>query len=58
MSSIDLEQACREIIEHSTTLREGVAAGTAAVMTEGTELCHKEDVERLYPRVRKQEATG
>ncbi len=26
----------------------GVAAGTAAVMTPGTELCRKEDVERLY----------
>jgi 6-phosphofructokinase 2 len=28
--------------------RYGVAAGTAAVMTEGTELCRREDVERLY----------
>lgn len=26
----------------------GVAAGSAAVMTEGTELCHREDAERLY----------
>jgi 6-phosphofructokinase 2 len=26
----------------------GVAAGTAAVMTPGTELCRREDVERLY----------
>ncbi|KPK10919.1 MAG: hypothetical protein AMJ62_16610 [Myxococcales bacterium SG8_38] len=25
-----------------------VAAGAAAVMTEGTDLCHREDVERLY----------
>lgn len=29
----------------------GVAAGSATVMTEGTELCRIEDVERLYPRV-------
>lgn len=28
--------------------RMGVAAGAAAVMTEGTDLCHREDVERLY----------
>jgi 6-phosphofructokinase 2 len=26
----------------------GVAAGTAAVMTPGTELCRREDAERLY----------
>lgn len=34
------------------TLREsvlfGVAAGAAAVMTPGTELCRREDTERLY----------
>jgi 6-phosphofructokinase 2 len=29
-------------------LRFGVAAGSAAVMTAGTELCRKEDTERLY----------
>lgn len=29
-------------------VRFGVAAGTAAVMTPGTELCRKEDAERLY----------
>ncbi len=29
-------------------IRFGVAAGAAAVMTPGTELCRKEDVERLY----------
>jgi 6-phosphofructokinase 2 len=28
--------------------RFGVAAGAAAVMTEGTELCRREDTERLY----------
>ena len=26
----------------------GVAAGTAAVMTPGTELCRREDVERMF----------
>jgi 1-phosphofructokinase family hexose kinase len=31
--------------------RLGVAAGTAAVIHEGTQLCRKEDVERLLPRV-------
>lgn len=30
----------------------GVAAGTAAVMTPGTELCRKEDVERLYAQMK------
>ena len=29
----------------------GVAAGAAAVMTEGTELCRKEDVERLFSKM-------
>ncbi len=29
-------------------MRYGLAAGSAAVMTEGTELCRKEDTERLY----------
>ena len=28
--------------------RFGVAAGTAAVMTEGSELCRREDAERLF----------
>jgi 6-phosphofructokinase 2 len=31
--------------------RFGVAAGTAAVMTPGTELCRREDVEALYARM-------
>jgi len=31
----------------------GVAAGTAAVMTPGTELCRKEDVEKLYKKIKK-----
>ncbi len=29
----------------------GIAAGTAAVMTPGTELCRKEDTERLYKKM-------
>lgn len=32
--------------------RLAVAAGTAATLTPGTELCHKEDVERLLPLVK------
>ena len=33
-------------------VRFGVAAGAAAVMTPGTELCRREDVERLYEAVK------
>jgi 6-phosphofructokinase 2 len=29
-------------------VRFGIAAGVAAVMTPGTELCRREDTERLY----------
>ena len=32
--------------------RMGVAAGSAAVMSQGTELCHEEDVLRLLGEVR------
>jgi 6-phosphofructokinase 2 len=32
-------------------VRFGVAAGAAAVMNPGTELCHREDAERLYNQV-------
>ncbi len=32
-------------------VRFGVAAGAAAVMTPGTELCRREDAERLYKRM-------
>ena len=31
--------------------RYGVAAGSAALITPGTELCHREDIERLYGQV-------
>jgi 6-phosphofructokinase 2 len=33
-------------------IRFGVAAGAAAVMTPGTELCRREDVDRLYEQLR------
>lgn len=33
-------------------VRYGIAAGSAAVMTPGTELCRREDVEAIYPRVK------
>jgi 6-phosphofructokinase 2 len=33
-------------------LRLGVAAGTACVLTPGTELCHRHEVELLEPRVK------
>lgn len=32
----------------------GIASGTAATMNEGTALCRKEDVERLYKEIREQ----
>jgi 6-phosphofructokinase 2 len=35
--------------------RVGVAAGSAAVMSPGTELCHAEDVKRLLPQVKTRE---
>jgi 6-phosphofructokinase 2 len=37
-----LKEACRL----------GVAMGTAAVLTTGTELCHRADVEKLLPKIR------
>ncbi len=38
--------------------RLAVAMGTAAVTTQGTELCHKEDVEKMLPRVTVEEITS
>lgn len=35
-------------MDRMDAMRFGVAAGAAAVMTEGTELCRREDAERLY----------
>ena len=37
--------------ELTDAFRYGVAAGSAALITPGTELCHREDVERLYGQV-------
>jgi len=39
-------------------LRLGIAAGTAAVLTPGTELCHRREVDILYPRVRVESIAG
>jgi len=36
----------------SEILRSGVAAGTAAVLSVGTELCRREDFKRILPKVR------
>jgi 6-phosphofructokinase 2 len=36
----------------------GVAAGAAAVMTPGTELCRLEDTEELYESLRSKESDG
>jgi len=33
-------------------VRFGIAAGTAAVMTPGTELCRRYDTERLYAQMK------
>lgn len=38
----------------STALKWGVAAGTAATMTSGSELCHKQDVERIFTWLNRQ----
>lgn len=38
-------------LELIDAVRFGVAAGAAAVMTEGTELCRREDTERIYRRM-------
>jgi 6-phosphofructokinase 2 len=32
----------------------GIAAGTAATMNHGTELCKKEDTERLFAKMKEQ----
>ena len=34
----------------------GIAAGAAAVMTPGTELCRRKDVERLYSAIKEEDA--
>jgi 6-phosphofructokinase 2 len=37
--------------EMAGAFRYGVAAGSAALITKGTELCRREDVERVYGQV-------
>lgn len=39
---------------HEQLLRYGVACGTATTMNEGTELCHKKDIENIYNLLNKQ----
>ena len=39
-------------------MRLGIAAGTAAVLTPGTELCHRREVDILFPRVKVQETVA
>ena len=46
VAGIVLSLACQRPLKEA--VRFGVAAGAAAVMTPGTQLCHREDVERLY----------
>jgi 6-phosphofructokinase 2 len=41
--------ACKDVAE---SFRYGVAAGSAAVLNAGTELCHAADVERLVEQVK------
>jgi 6-phosphofructokinase 2 len=38
--------------------RYGVAAGTAAIITEGSELCRHADTEQLFAWVQQQSAAG
>jgi 6-phosphofructokinase 2 len=43
-------------MEMEDAVRFGVAAGAAAVMTPGSELCRRDDTERLYDRIRRRPA--
>ncbi|HUE95769.1 MAG TPA: 1-phosphofructokinase family hexose kinase [Longimicrobiaceae bacterium] len=43
-------------MEIEDAVRLGVAAGAAAVMTPGSELCRREDTERFYDRIRRRPA--
>ena len=49
IAGITLKLAYGEPIEQA--VRYGIAAATAAVMTPGTELCRKDDTERLYQEI-------
>jgi 6-phosphofructokinase 2 len=50
LAAVTLKLALGESLDNA--IRYGVAAGTAAVKTPGTELCRKEDVERLYEKLK------
>lgn len=54
LAGIVLGLACGYPIEKSVWL--GIAAGSAAVMTPGTELCRKADVERLFKKIKHKNA--
>jgi 6-phosphofructokinase 2 len=49
VAGIVLKLAQGETLENA--VRFGVASGAAAVMTPATELCRREDAERLYERM-------
>ena len=49
VAGITLKLALDESLMNS--IKYGVASGTAAVITPGTELCRKNDVERLYKKI-------
>ena len=51
-----LKLAYREPVIEACRL--GVAMGTAAVLTPGTELCHRVDVEELLPQIKVWEITN
>jgi 6-phosphofructokinase 2 len=53
VAGIVLNLARGETVQEAA--RFGVAAGSAAVMTPGTELCRREDTERLYERIARDE---
>ena len=49
IAGLALKLAYREPVIEACRL--GVAMGTAAVLTPGTELCHRADVEKLLPQI-------
>jgi 6-phosphofructokinase 2 len=51
VAGITLALARGDFLEDAVRL--GVAAGAAAVMTPGTELCRKEDTEKLLKRMKR-----
>lgn len=49
IAGLVLKLSCGESLEEAARL--AVAAGTATALTPGTELCHREDVEKILPLV-------